>query len=59
MVKIKVIYMARKRKRNEEAYERLCNLPNQKELNNANIEQDVQLGVTQVGVGSKRKQKRS
>ena len=39
--------MARKPKRNQEAYTRLGFLPKQKELTNTNIEQDVQLGVTQ------------
>ena len=39
--------MARKHKRNQEAYARLGFLPKPKELNNTTIEQDVQLGVTQ------------
>ena len=48
MIKVKIISMARKPKRNHEAYGRLAFLlPKQKELNNANIEQDVELGVTQ------------
>ena len=47
MIKVKIIYMARKPKRNQEAYPRLGFLPKQKELNNTNIEQDVQLGVAQ------------
>ena len=48
MIKVKIISMARKPKRNHEAYERLGFLPkqNSNELNNANIEQDVELGVT-------------
>ena len=47
MIKVKIISMARKPKRNHEAYGRLgFLLPKQKELNNANIEQDVELGVT-------------
>ena len=47
MIKVKVINMARKPKRNQEAYTRLGFLPKQKKLNITNIEQDVQLGVTQ------------
>ena len=47
MIKVKIIYMTRKPKRNQEAYRRLGFLPEQKELNNTNIEQDVRLGVTQ------------
>ena len=40
--------MARKPKRNQEAYTKLGFLPKQKKrLNITNIEQDVQLGVTQ------------
>ena len=40
--------MARKSKRNQEAYTRLIGfLPKQKELNNTKIEQDLQIGVTQ------------
>ena len=42
-----MINMARKPKRNQEAYTRLGFLPKQKKLNITNIEQDVQLGVTQ------------
>ena len=41
--------MARKPKRNQEAYTKLGFLPNKRRLNIANIEQDVQLGVTQGG----------
>lgn len=48
MIKVKIISMARKPKRNHEAYGWLgFLLPKQKELNNANIEQDVELDVTQ------------
>ena len=48
MIKVKIISMARKPKRNHEAYGWLgFLLPKQKELNNANIEQDVGLGVAQ------------
>ena len=39
--------MARKPKRNREAYTRLGFLPKQKEWNNTDIEQDIQLGVRQ------------
>ena len=46
MIKVKIIYMARKPKRNQEAYTRLGFLPKQKELINTNIEQHVRLGVT-------------
>ena len=47
MIKVKIISMARKPKRNHEAYGRLgFLLPKQKELNNANT-QDVELGVAQ------------
>ena len=42
--------MARKAKRDQEAYTRFGFFPKQKELNNTNIEQDhsgsIQLGVT-------------
>ena len=47
MIKVKIIYMARKPKRHHEAYTRLGFLPKQKELNNTNIEQDGQSGMTQ------------
>ena len=47
MIKVKMINMARKPKRNQEAYTRLGFLPKQNKLNITNIEQDVQLGVTQ------------
>ena len=42
-----MINMARKPKRNQEAYTRLGFLPKQKKLYITNIEQDVQLGGTQ------------
>lgn len=43
MIKVKIISMARKPKRNHEAYGRLgFLLPKQKELNDANIQQDVE-----------------
>lgn len=48
MIKVKIISMAKEPKRNHKAYGRLgFLLPKQKELNNANIEQDFGLGVTQ------------
>ena len=48
MIEVKIIYMARKPKRNQEAYTRLISfLPKLKELNNTKIEQDLQLGMTQ------------
>ena len=37
MIKVKIIYMARKPKRKQEAYTRLFFLPKKKELNNTNI----------------------
>ena len=46
MIKVKMINMARKPKRHQEAYTRLGFLPKQKKLNITNIEQDVQLDVT-------------
>lgn len=47
MIKVKMIYMARKHKRNQETYARLGFLPKPKELTNTTIEQNIQLGVTQ------------
>lgn len=56
MIKVKIISMARKPKRNHEAYGWLgFLLPKQKELNNANIEQDVELVRCDTRVGPKRK----
>ena len=51
----KIIYVARKPKRKQEAYARLGFLPKQKELNKTNIEQDdsVRCGTR---VGSKIKE---
>ena len=40
MIKVKIIYMARKPKRNQEVYTMLGFLPKQKESNNTDIEQN-------------------
>ena len=40
MIKVKIIYAARKPERNQEAYTRLGVLQKQKELNNTNMGQD-------------------
>ena len=48
MIEVKIINVARKPNKNQEAYTRLIVfLPKQKELNNTKMEQDLQLGVTQ------------
>ena len=54
MISVKIIYMARKPKRNQEAYTRLGFLPKQKELNNTNMEQDDSVRCD-TRVGSKTK----
>ena len=41
MIKVKMIYMARKHKRNQETYARLGFLPKPKELTNTTIEQNI------------------
>ena len=55
MIKVKIIYMAKKPKRNQEAYTRLGFLLKQKELNSANIEQDDSVRC-HTRVGSKTKE---
>ena len=40
MIQVKIMYTARKPKRNQEAYTRLGFLPKQRKLNNTNMEQD-------------------
>ena len=55
MIKVKIIYAARKPERNQEAYTRFGFLPKQKELNNTNMEQDDSVRCD-TRVGSKTKE---
>ena len=55
MIKVKIIYVARKPERNQEAYTRLGVLQKQKELNNTNMEQDDSVRCD-TRVGSKTKE---